>query len=65
MTKRLTRQKAIRAKCIDCCNGSRHEVRLCAVKNCPLWTYRLGYEVLSDGSKPPYKKGVNNIEKEQ
>ena len=38
----LTPLKAIRAKCIDCCGGSRHEVRLCPVAACALWPYRFG-----------------------
>ena len=42
---RLTRGKAIRAKCLDCCGGQRNEVKLCPVTNCPLWIYRLGKEV--------------------
>lgn len=36
--------KAIRAKCIDCCCGSAHEVRLCTVVLCPLHEYRLGLD---------------------
>ena len=42
---RLTRGKAIRAKCLDCCCGQANEVRNCPVTTCPLWTYRLGKEV--------------------
>jgi len=34
--------QAIRAKCLDCSYGQPKEVRLCPVKNCPLWPYRLG-----------------------
>lgn len=34
--------KAIRAKCLDCSAGSALEVKVCAVPNCPLFTYRLG-----------------------
>jgi len=52
---RLTRAKAIRAKCLDCCCGSAHEVRMCPAKHCPLWIYRLGTEVSSDGSRLPKK----------
>ena len=43
--KRLTRSKAIREKCLDCCCGSAYEVRQCTATNCPLWIYRLGKEV--------------------
>lgn len=34
--------KAIRAKCLDCCNGSSHEVNLCPSLNCPLYPFRFG-----------------------
>jgi hypothetical protein len=43
-TKRLTRAKAIRAKCLDCCCGQAVEVRLCTIKKCPLFPYRMGKE---------------------
>lgn len=52
---RLTRAKAIRAKCIDCSCGDLKEVRLCPVTNCPLWIYRLGREIASDGTELPKK----------
>ena len=42
---RLTRSKAIKAKCLDCCCGQYREVKMCTVKACPLWIYRLGKEV--------------------
>jgi hypothetical protein len=41
-------QKAIKAKCLDCCAYSRDEVKLCTSNSCPLWPFRLG--------KNPYKK---------
>ncbi|MFA9422069.1 MAG: hypothetical protein ACERLG_00715 [Sedimentibacter sp.] len=44
MEKRLTRGQAIRAKCLDCSNGSPKEVRECPVKSCALYRYRLGTE---------------------
>lgn len=34
--------KAIRAKCIDCCCGSRKEVEACELSKCPLYEFRLG-----------------------
>lgn len=34
--------KAIRAKCLDCSNGSPNEVTLCPVQQCPLWPFRSG-----------------------
>ena len=39
----LTPVKAIRAKCLDCCNDSPSEVRLCPSIKCPLYQYRLGH----------------------
>ena len=53
---RLTRAKAIRAKCLDCCCDNRNEVKLCPSKNCPLWIYRLGREVAQDGTELPKKR---------
>jgi len=41
---RLTRQQAIRKKCLDCSGYQPKEVRLCPIKDCPLYRYRLGYE---------------------
>ena len=32
---------AIRAKCLDCCAGSRKEVQGCKLSYCPLWQYRI------------------------
>lgn len=34
--------KALRARCLDCCAGSAHEVRLCTAAACPLWPFRMG-----------------------
>ncbi len=44
MDERITRGKAIRLKCLDCCCGNSAEVRRCPAHNCPLWRYRLGNE---------------------
>ena len=41
---RITRSKAIRLKCLDCCCGNSPEVRRCNITNCPLWRYRMGNE---------------------
>jgi len=40
---KLTPIKAIRAKCLDCCNGQQKEIRLCTVKKCALHEYRFGH----------------------
>lgn len=44
MEERITRGKAIRLKCLDCCCGNSAEVRRCSVTKCPLWRYRMGSE---------------------
>lgn len=44
MGERITRGKAIRLKCLDCCCGNSAEVRRCDLKKCPLWPYRMGSE---------------------
>lgn len=44
MEERITRGKAIRLKCLDCCCGQSAEVRRCASVKCPLWRYRMGAE---------------------
>lgn len=56
--KRLTPVKAIRAKCLDCCNNQLSEVRECEIKTCPLHPYRMGkrpkddYFIDSDSENP-------------
>jgi hypothetical protein len=42
MDKCLSPIKSIRKHCIDCSGGSLKEVRLCPVKKCPLYPYRMG-----------------------
>ena len=44
MEERITRGKAIRLKCLDCCCGNSAEVRRCPCTKCPLWRYRMGNE---------------------
>ena len=34
--------QAVRAECVDCCNGSLQEVRLCPNTHCALWPLRFG-----------------------
>lgn len=57
---RLTRSKAIRQKCLDCCCGQAHEVKKCTLTNCPLWNYRLGKEVGENAPKRPKKHEPTN-----
>lgn len=55
---RLTRGQAIKAKCLECCCGQYIEVKKCPCKSCPLWIYRLGKELDSDGSYLAKNRGV-------
>ena len=55
---RVSRSKAIRLKCIDCCAGQVAEVRKCPAVDCPLWRYRMGKEI-NDDLKPERKKKEN------
>lgn len=51
---RLSQGEAIRAKCLDCCAGSPHEVRLCVAVACPSWPFRMGsnpYRTVSEGRR--------------
>ena len=57
MLKEITNPvKAIRAKCLDCCCGSRSEVELCTCDSCPLYPFRFG--------KNPYRS-VRKLSDEQ
>ena len=38
----MSPMQAIRARCLDCCAGSPHEVRLCPATSCPSWPFRTG-----------------------
>lgn len=58
MQERISRSKAIRLKCLDCCAGQSAEVRKCTATHCPLWRYRMGKEE-NDELKPIRKKGEN------
>lgn len=51
MDDRITRGKAIRLKCLDCCCGNSAEVRRCPSFNCPLWRYRMGSEKKSQNNE--------------
>lgn len=45
MADKITRAKAIRLKCLDCCGGIPAEVRRCTVDSCPLYPFRMGKAV--------------------
>lgn len=60
MAERLTRAKAIKAKCIDCMGGNKSEVKKCTATKCPLFPYKTGKE-----NKVVYSLPPNNIECEK
>ena len=39
---RVSPLRALRLKCLDCCNDSAQEVRLCTEVDCPSWPFRMG-----------------------
>ncbi|MBC7152734.1 MAG: hypothetical protein H5U22_25495 [Rhizobium sp.] len=39
---RVSPLRALRLRCLDCCNGSAREVRLCTAVDCPSWPFRMG-----------------------
>ena len=39
---RVSPLRALRLKCLDCCNGSAQEVRLCTAVDCPSWPFCMG-----------------------
>lgn len=55
--KRTPPLKAIRLKCLDCCCGSAHEVKLCTAARCPLYQFREG--------KDPYRKAREYTEEQK
>lgn len=44
--------KAIRQKCLDCCNGQFVEVRECPITECALYEYRMGHRPKADEEIP-------------
>ena len=59
--------KAIRLKCLDCSNGSQHEVRFCPVMDCPLYPYRFGKRpaTIAKHSAQPCTFGNSNDEDDE
>ncbi|MFY9211881.1 MAG: hypothetical protein WAO69_12190 [Aestuariivita sp.] len=39
---RVSPLRALRLKCLDCCNESAQEVRLCTAVDCASWPFRMG-----------------------
>jgi hypothetical protein len=53
--------KAMRKKCLDCCCGSPQEVKLCPVRDCSLYPYRLGKHPKRTGTKGRINPGLQKI----
>jgi hypothetical protein len=47
---------ALRARCVDCCNNSASEVRLCTATKCPSWPFRMG--------SSPYRAPASEAQRE-
>lgn len=47
--------RAIKAQCFECSAGVPSEVKLCTVKNCPLYAYRLGKNPFRAEKSPEMK----------
>lgn len=58
---RVSRSKAIRLKCLDCCAGQAAEVRKCPAESCPLWRFRMGKEE-NDELKPVRKNSKKSAD---
>ena len=54
---RMSPLKALRLRCVDCCAGSAHEVRLCVSVTCPSWPFRMGSN--------PWRGPVSEARREQ
>jgi len=60
----MTPLKAIRLKCLDCCCGSRYEVKLCTCLDCTLYPFRFGKNPNIKGNIQnlrPFQKGQKNL----
>jgi hypothetical protein len=55
--------KAMRKKCLDCCCGSPQEVKLCPVKDCSLYPYRLGKHPKRTGIKGQINPGLQKFQR--
>ena len=53
---RISRGKAMRIKCLDCCGDSANEVRLCVAVDCALWPFRMGTD--------PWRAPVSDAQRE-
>jgi len=56
----MTRNEAIRKKCLECSGGSPKEVTICHHFDCPLWWYRCGSPPTSKAYKERMKTAKKN-----
>lgn len=61
----MSRKKAIRAKCLDCCCGNAAEVRRCPAVNCPLHDFRMGTLKKGTSSEEPEWDEITHGEDER
>lgn len=54
--KKISRVKAIREKCLDCCGWESAEVRKCTAINCPIHPFRMG--TLEKSRQTNEKEGI-------
>lgn len=61
---RISRAKAIRLKCLDCCGEQQAEARRCSIKTCALWRFRMGREEHDEMYQPrkPKEKNANMLD---
>ena len=62
MIKKLTPMKAIRLKCLDCCNWQASEVKLCPIDGCPIHAFRMGHR---PDNVPTYDTGRELTEEQK
>ena len=54
--------KAVRKKCLECVCMSAHEVRICAISECPIWPYRFGHNPDEDDLRVPVFSKIGDLE---
>jgi len=55
--------KAIRYKCLDCCQFQFNEVKMCSDERCPLYPYRFGRQPKEDDLNEEFKADGYNPRK--
>ncbi len=55
--------KAIKKKCLECSGGDKEEVRNCALRQCPLFPFRMGVDPQTSMELPLNKEEAGKEEK--